>query len=103
MAEDSAVVEVTDESFDQEVRQQDNYCVVDFYATWCPHCRAFRPTLEQVAGDYSGPVKFCAFSWACVISFEPSLAWTCISLPSRMSVNVTSSPGLRMRMSTDSC
>lgn len=28
--------------------------IVDFYATWCPPCKALAPLLEQVAEEYAG-------------------------------------------------
>jgi thioredoxin len=58
MSEETAVPEITDESFDNECGE--GYCLVDFYATWCPHCKSFRPKFEQAAADYDGPVTFLA-------------------------------------------
>jgi len=59
MSEDAqAVVEVTDDDF--EAQTAVGWLLVDFYATWCPHCKAFRPIYEKVAGDYDGDVKFLA-------------------------------------------
>lgn len=57
---DSAVQELTDETFESEAKGKPGWCVVDFYATWCPHCKAFRPTFEEVAAQYAGPVRFYA-------------------------------------------
>ena len=57
---DSAVHELTDESFESEAKEQPGWCVVDFYASWCPHCKAFRPTFEEVAAEYAGPLRFFA-------------------------------------------
>ena len=30
----------------------DKPCVVDFYATWCGHCRTLLPILDQLAEEY---------------------------------------------------
>ena len=57
--EAEAVPELTEESFESEAKQP-GWCLVDFYATWCPHCRAFRPAYEQVAAECELPVKFFA-------------------------------------------
>ena len=33
-------------------------CVlVEFYATWCPHCRAMEPVMEQIGEMLEGKVK----------------------------------------------
>ena len=57
--EAEVVQELTEESFEGEAKQP-GWCLVDFYASWCPHCRAFRPNYEQTAADCELPVKFFA-------------------------------------------
>ena len=52
------VIEVTDEAFESATR--DGWALVDFYATWCPHCREFRPHYEAVAEGHTGNVTFLA-------------------------------------------
>ena len=32
--------------------------VVEFFATWCPHCQAMKPILEKVESQYRGKVDF---------------------------------------------
>lgn len=43
--------EISDTEFEQVVAA--GKVVVDFFATWCPPCRALLPTLERVAKDFS--------------------------------------------------
>jgi thioredoxin 1 len=53
-----AVVEVTDQSFEQEVLKSDKPVLVDFWAPGCPPCAALAPILEKVAGELGEQVKF---------------------------------------------
>ena len=48
---------VSDANFDKEVLQSSEPVVVDFYAEWCPPCKAMTPALEQVASELKGKVK----------------------------------------------
>jgi|SRR5574344_109085 thioredoxin len=34
----------------------DKPAIIDFYASWCVHCRALAPTLEDIASEYKGKV-----------------------------------------------
>lgn len=48
---------VTDNNFDVEVLKSGVPVVVDFWAEWCPPCKAIAPTIEVVAKDYQGRAK----------------------------------------------
>lgn len=49
----SLVVELTDQTFEAQVKQ-DLPILVDFWAPWCGPCRAVAPILEKLAADYQG-------------------------------------------------
>jgi thioredoxin 1 len=51
------VKEFTDANFEAEVLQSGGSVLVDFWAEWCPPCRALTPTIEKIAKDYLGKVK----------------------------------------------
>jgi thioredoxin 1 len=53
----AAVMEVTDETFEQEVEQAEGVAMVDFWAAWCGPCRLVGPIVEELAEEYAGQVK----------------------------------------------
>lgn len=58
MASDK-VVNLTEQSFEQEVLKSHIPVLVDFWAQWCGPCRAVAPIIDQLADDYEGKVKVC--------------------------------------------
>lgn len=50
-------IKLTKKNFDEEVLDSDKPVLVDFYARWCPPCRAMMPVVEQLSEEYDGRVK----------------------------------------------
>ncbi len=55
-----AIVELTDDIFDQEVYGSDMPVLVDFRADWCGPCRQITPALEELSEEFSGRVTIAA-------------------------------------------
>ena len=52
-----ATVAVTDETFDNEVKNSDVPVVVDFWAEWCGPCKQIGPALEELSVEMAGKIK----------------------------------------------
>ena len=52
-------MQVVDESsFKKEVLENKEPVLVDFFAEWCPPCKAYAPSFERVSAKFAGRAKF---------------------------------------------
>ncbi len=49
-----AVMEVTDDTFEEEVLKSDVPVLVDIWATWCGPCKMLSPIVDEVADEEKG-------------------------------------------------
>ena len=52
-----AEITITEKNFEQEVLKSDIPVLLDFWATWCPPCKALSPIVAEVAAELAGKVK----------------------------------------------
>jgi thioredoxin 1 len=55
----SAVLELTDATFDEEIAASPVPVLVEFWAEWCPPCRLIAPILDALAAEYSDRLRVC--------------------------------------------
>ena len=51
------MINVTDDTFADEVLGSDLPVLVDFWAEWCPPCLRIAPLLEELATEYEGRAR----------------------------------------------
>ena len=51
------LLELTNETFDEEVGSSELPLIVDFWAEWCGPCRMVAPVLEQIATENAGKIR----------------------------------------------
>ncbi len=52
-----SVVTLDADNFEQEVLQSEQLVLVDFWAEWCPPCKAIGPVVEEIATEFEGVAR----------------------------------------------
>jgi thioredoxin 1 len=50
-------MEVTDDTFEEEVLEASEPTLVDFWAAWCGPCRMVAPIVEEIAEEYEDKLR----------------------------------------------
>lgn len=66
----SKIIEINEDTFENEVLQAETPVVVDFGAVWCGPCKMLDPVVEELASDWDGQVKFVKLD----VDHNPSIA-----------------------------
>ena len=46
-----ALINITDEEFEDSILKNSGVCLVDFWAEWCGPCKQISPILEEIASE----------------------------------------------------
>ena len=53
----TAIAQVSDDQFEEQVLKSDEPVLVDFWAEWCGPCKMIAPILDELAQTYAGKLK----------------------------------------------
>ena len=53
----AGITNLTDNTFDEEIKSSDEPILVDFWAEWCGPCKMIAPTLEEISKDFAGRLR----------------------------------------------
>lgn len=53
-----AVIKITSENFEKEIKSYEGVALIDFYADWCGPCKMVSPIVDEL-GDTQNKYKIC--------------------------------------------
>ena len=76
------LLELTNETFDEEIGASELPLIVDFWAEWCGPCRMVAPVLEQIATENEGKIRLAKLN----VDDAPAVAqrFNIMSIPTLM-------------------
>ena len=76
------LLELTNETFDEEIGASELPLIVDFWAEWCGPCRMVAPVLEQIASENEGKIRLAKLN----VDDAPAVAqrFNIMSIPTLM-------------------
>jgi thioredoxin 1 len=52
------ILEIEDNSFEEEILKSEKPALVDFWAPWCGPCKAIGPIVEELSQNFGEKIKF---------------------------------------------
>ena len=54
----SKVLEINNDNFNEEVNENKDTLIIDFWAEWCGPCKLLSPIIEELAKELEGKIYF---------------------------------------------